>query len=54
MTPEIRYSAGTRYEAPRVFPEYSPDYEFRVLNWEDWRFWRDNGYLVIRDLIPKV
>ena len=53
MTPEIRYSAGTRYEAPRVFPEYSPDYEFRVLNWEDWRFWRDNGYLVIRDLILK-
>ncbi len=53
MTPEIRYSAGTRYEAPRVFPEYSPDHEFRVLNWEDWRFWRDNGYLVIRDLIPK-
>ena len=53
MTPEIRYSAGTRYETPRVFPEYSPDHEFRVLNWEDWRFWRDNGYLVIRDLIPK-
>jgi hypothetical protein len=53
MTPEIRYSAGTRYEAPRVFPEYSPDHEFRVLNWEDWLFWRDNGYLVIRDLIPK-
>ena len=53
MTPAIRYSAGTRFETPRVFPEYSPDYEFRVLNWEDWRFWRDNGYLVIRDLIPK-
>ncbi len=53
MTPEIRYSAGTRYEAPRVFPEYSPAHEFRVLNWEYWRFWRDNGYLVIRDLIPK-
>ena len=53
MTPEIRYNAGTRYEAPRVFPEYSLDYEFRVLNWEDWRFWRDNGYLVIRDLILK-
>ena len=53
MTPEIRYSAGTRYEAPRVFPEYSPDHEFLLLNWEDWRFWRDNGYLVIRDLILK-
>ena len=53
MTPAIRYSAGTQFETPRVFPEYSPDYEFRVLNWEDWRFWRDNGYTVIRDLTPK-
>ena len=53
MTPAIRYGAGTRFETPCVFPEYPPDYEFRVLNWEDWRFWRHSGYLVIRDLIPK-
>jgi hypothetical protein len=52
MNTEIRYNAGTRYEAPRTYPEYSPDHEFRALSWEDWRFWRENGYLVIRDLVP--
>ena len=53
MTLIMRYSAGTRYEALHAFPEYSPHHEFRVFNREDWRFWRDTGYLVIRDLIPK-
>ncbi|MGG1575050.1 hypothetical protein [Fictibacillus sp. NRS-1165] len=25
----------------------------RVLSEEDWKFWKENGYVIIRDAVPK-
>ena len=47
-----RYNAGTRYHAPRSFPEYNEDHDFRVLNWNEWQFWLKNGYLLIPNVVP--
>lgn len=53
MANERRYNAGTCYETPRSFPEYIDEKNLRVLSWDEWRFWKKNGYLVISDLVPK-
>ena len=53
MADERRYNAGTCYETPRSFPNYSDDQNFRVLSWHEWRCWQENGYLVIPGLIPQ-
>ncbi|MEC8544459.1 MAG: hypothetical protein VXY89_12970, partial [SAR324 cluster bacterium] len=53
MANELRYNAGTCYETPRSYPKYLDDKNFRVLSWEEWRSWQENGYLVIPELIPK-
>ena len=47
-----KYNAGLRYDAPREFPEYESDHKFKVLSWTDWKFWRENGYLIISNVIP--
>ena len=46
MATERRFNAGTCYETPRSFPKYLDDKNFRVLSWEEWRSWQENGYLV--------
>ncbi len=53
MATERRFNAGTCYETPRSFPKYFDDKNFRVLSWEEWRCWQENGYLVVPELIPK-
>ena len=47
------YNAGTSYTAKRSYPKYVKDHKFSYINHDLWKFWCDNGYLKIENVIPK-
>ena len=47
------YNAGTSYTAKRTYPKYDKDHKFSYINHDLWKFWCDNGYLKIENVIPK-
>ena len=51
---EKKYNAGLRYDAKRLYPVYNPSNNFKVLTWQEWIFWKQNGYLIIPKVVDKI
>jgi hypothetical protein len=46
-------NAGVSYELERQLNERENGEPLRILSEDDWTFWKENGYIIIPDAVPK-